>query len=201
MSPSKKKAARKPAKKTAKKSPAKKKAAATKKAAPKKKAPTKKKAAPKKKAAAKKKAPAKKASAKAAKAAPKKKAAAESTKAAAKPAKKAAAAKGAKTGKAKGDAGKQAAASAATPTPKRARPKKPITPTGPRHPKLGFKWSCYSCGAKFYDLGKEEPICPKCEADQRDRPPEEPKSSSESHRTRCSTTRKMPRWTSMTSTP
>jgi hypothetical protein len=178
MSPSKKKVARKPAKKTAKKSPAKKKAASKKKAAPKKKAPAKKKAAPKKKAPAKKaaKAAPKK---KAVKAAPKKKAAAKSPKTAAKPAKKAAATKGAKTAKAKSEAGKQAAAGAATPAPKRARPKKPITPTGPRHPKLGFKWSCFNCGAKFYDLGKEEPICPKCEADQRDRPPEEPKSSGE----------------------
>ncbi|HPG25685.1 MAG TPA: FYDLN acid domain-containing protein [Myxococcota bacterium] len=50
-----------------------------------------------------------------------------------------------------------------------------MTPTGPRHPKLGFKWSCFGCDAKFYDLGKEEPICPKCGADQRDRPAEEPK--------------------------
>ncbi|MEZ4292787.1 MAG: FYDLN acid domain-containing protein [Myxococcota bacterium] len=40
-----------------------------------------------------------------------------------------------------------------------------MTPTGPRHPKLGFKWSCFGCDAKFYDLGKEEPICPKCGAD------------------------------------
>ncbi|MHA7837322.1 MAG: FYDLN acid domain-containing protein [bacterium] len=54
-----------------------------------------------------------------------------------------------------------------------------MTPTGPRHPKLGYKWSCFSCQAKFYDLGKEEPICPKCGADQRDRPPEEPRTQVE----------------------
>lgn len=58
---------------------------------------------------------------------------------------------------------------------KKVRPKKLITPTGPRHPKLGYKWGCYACGVKFYDLGKEEPICPKCGADQRDRPPDEPR--------------------------
>jgi len=36
--------------------------------------------------------------------------------------------------------------------------------------KLGTKWSCYQCGAKFYDLNKPEPLCPKCGADQRQRP-------------------------------
>ena len=61
----------------------------------------------------------------------------------------------------------------------KAKPKKPVQPSGPRHPKLGYKWSCFECGAKFYDLGKEEPICPKCGADQRDRPPEAPKPVSE----------------------
>ncbi|MBY0400677.1 FYDLN acid domain-containing protein [Myxococcota bacterium] len=53
-----------------------------------------------------------------------------------------------------------------------------MVPTGPRHPKLGFRWSCYGCGAKFYDLGKDEPLCPKCGADQRDRPADEPRSQS-----------------------
>ena len=33
---------------------------------------------------------------------------------------------------------------------------------------LGKKYSCYSCHTKFYDLGKPEPICPKCNADQRE---------------------------------
>ena len=60
-----------------------------------------------------------------------------------------------------------------------------MTPTGPRHPKLGFRWSCYRCIAKFYDLGKDEPLCPKCGADQRDRPADEPRqTSSESSRPR-----------------
>ena len=28
---------------------------------------------------------------------------------------------------------------------------------------LGSKHLCASCGAKFYDLGKQPPTCPKCE--------------------------------------
>jgi uncharacterized protein (TIGR02300 family) len=36
--------------------------------------------------------------------------------------------------------------------------------------KLGAKWECFSCGAKFYDLGKDTPLCPKCGANQRNRP-------------------------------
>ena len=35
---------------------------------------------------------------------------------------------------------------------------------------LGTKYSCYSCGTKFYDLHKPGPICPKCSADQRESP-------------------------------
>ncbi len=35
-------------------------------------------------------------------------------------------------------------------------------------PELGKKYTCYSCHTKFYDLGKPDPICPKCGADQRD---------------------------------
>ncbi len=79
--------------------------------------------------------------------------------------------------KSKSAAGKAAgSAAAASPAPaKRSKPRKPVVPTGPRHPKLGFRWSCYGCGAKFYDLGKEEPLCPKCGADQRDRPADEPR--------------------------
>lgn len=37
---------------------------------------------------------------------------------------------------------------------------------------LGDKWECYSCGAKFYDLGRTPAICPKCEANQDDAIPE-----------------------------
>jgi hypothetical protein len=34
----------------------------------------------------------------------------------------------------------------------------------------GEKYVCFSCGAKFYDLGKPEPLCPRCGADQRAAP-------------------------------
>lgn len=33
--------------------------------------------------------------------------------------------------------------------------------------KLGNKYECYNCGVKFYDLGKTNPICPQCGADQK----------------------------------
>lgn len=33
---------------------------------------------------------------------------------------------------------------------------------------LGAKFECYNCGTRFYDLGKSEPICPKCGANQKD---------------------------------
>ena len=36
-----------------------------------------------------------------------------------------------------------------------------------RKAKLGTKWTCYSCQAKFYDMNKPDPHCPKCGADQR----------------------------------
>jgi hypothetical protein len=35
-------------------------------------------------------------------------------------------------------------------------------------PDLGTKYECYSCGAKFYDMGRPEPTCPKCGANQKD---------------------------------
>jgi len=35
-------------------------------------------------------------------------------------------------------------------------------------PELGNKHECYSCGAKFYDLGRAEAVCPKCGANQKD---------------------------------
>lgn len=43
-----------------------------------------------------------------------------------------------------------------------------------RKPGLGLKWSCFSCGAKFYDLNKPEPVCPKCGTDQSERPSDAP---------------------------
>jgi hypothetical protein len=47
---------------------------------------------------------------------------------------------------------------------------KPITARGEAKPGLGYKWGCFSCNAKFYDLGRPDPICPRCGADQRTRP-------------------------------
>jgi len=35
-----------------------------------------------------------------------------------------------------------------------------------RKKKLGNKYVCFQCGCKFYDLGRSQPICPKCGADQ-----------------------------------
>lgn len=35
-------------------------------------------------------------------------------------------------------------------------------------PDLGTRHECYNCGAKFYDLGKTPPLCPKCGANQKD---------------------------------
>ena len=29
---------------------------------------------------------------------------------------------------------------------------------------------CFECGAKFYDLNKPDPLCPKCGVDQRNAP-------------------------------
>ena len=33
-------------------------------------------------------------------------------------------------------------------------------------PDLGTKHVCTSCSTKFYDMGKPEPICPKCGLNQ-----------------------------------
>ncbi|HXO19792.1 MAG TPA: FYDLN acid domain-containing protein [Thermoanaerobaculia bacterium] len=33
---------------------------------------------------------------------------------------------------------------------------------------LGNKFECFSCGTRFYDLGKHEAICPKCGSNQKD---------------------------------
>ena len=39
-----------------------------------------------------------------------------------------------------------------------------------RKVKLGQRWVCYECAARFYDLNRPEPLCPKCKADQRESP-------------------------------
>lgn len=51
-------------------------------------------------------------------------------------------------------------------------------------PDLGSKHECPSCGIKFYDLGKHEPICPKCGANVKHLKPSEPASSSQAARRR-----------------
>jgi uncharacterized protein (TIGR02300 family) len=50
--------------------------------------------------------------------------------------------------------------------------------------KLGSKYECYNCGTKFYDLGKSEPLCPKCGANQKDASTSESTSASQSSRRR-----------------
>jgi uncharacterized protein (TIGR02300 family) len=39
-------------------------------------------------------------------------------------------------------------------------------------PELGTKRVCVSCGTKFYDLGRQPAVCPKCETEQ---PAEQPR--------------------------
>jgi len=46
----------------------------------------------------------------------------------------------------------------------------PVERPGGAASQLGEKHVCFSCGAKFYDLGKPEPLCPKCGANQREAP-------------------------------
>ena len=41
---------------------------------------------------------------------------------------------------------------------------------------LGNKYTCFKCAAKFYDLKKPVPTCPKCGSDQRDAPVVKPTS-------------------------
>src|SRR3954471_9419801 len=50
--------------------------------------------------------------------------------------------------------------------------------------KLGSKYDCYNCGTKFYDLGKPEPVCPKCGANQKDAVSSEAPVASQSARRR-----------------
>jgi len=50
--------------------------------------------------------------------------------------------------------------------------------------KLGTKHACYSCGTKFYDLGKNEAICPKCGANQKDASSHETPAASQASRRR-----------------
>jgi hypothetical protein len=77
--------------------------------------------------------------------------------------------------------GKGAAAKPA-PGKKKAEAAKPAAPPKPGalvvardklKPKLGVRWTCWSCGLVFYDLNKPQPICPRCQADPRKRPESE----------------------------
>jgi hypothetical protein len=34
----------------------------------------------------------------------------------------------------------------------------------------GEKYMCFQCGCKFYDMGKAQPICPKCGVNQNESP-------------------------------
>jgi uncharacterized protein (TIGR02300 family) len=42
---------------------------------------------------------------------------------------------------------------------------------------LGTKHLCFKCATKFYDFKKPVPACPKCGADQRDKPAAAPRAS------------------------
>ena len=46
-------------------------------------------------------------------------------------------------------------------------------------PELGKKYECAECGAKFYDLGKPEPACPRCGTSARDTSPTEKRAAPE----------------------
>ena len=69
---------------------------------------------------------------------------------------------------------KETAAPARKPAPS-ARGAARAAASGDPKARLGAKHVCYKCGAKFYDLNKPEPICPKCGTDQRTRPKVEAK--------------------------
>lgn len=40
---------------------------------------------------------------------------------------------------------------------------------------LGKRYTCFSCGAKFYDLNKPVALCPKCGTDQAGDPSPDPR--------------------------
>ena len=130
------------------------------------------------KAAPKKSAPKKKAVSKAsktAKAAPKKKAAAKAPKAAPGKAKAKSSPKDSKAAQPAGRGGRRAPAirSRKKKQPHVKPPALEGTPSALQS-KLGNKWACYGCGAKFYDLNQPEPLCPRCGADQREKPKDAP---------------------------
>lgn len=48
--------------------------------------------------------------------------------------------------------------------------KKEVSSSSDPQNALGKKYTCHSCSTKFYDLNKPEKICPKCRADQTQKP-------------------------------
>ncbi len=42
---------------------------------------------------------------------------------------------------------------------------------------LGSKFTCFKCTCKFYDLGADVPLCPRCGADQREDPNPDPRAA------------------------
>ncbi len=40
-----------------------------------------------------------------------------------------------------------------------------------RAERLGRKWTCFSCGVRFYDFAKPTAVCPRCSNDQSNAPP------------------------------
>ena len=42
-------------------------------------------------------------------------------------------------------------------------------------PQLGKRHTCHACGTKYYDLGREEPLCPKCGASLAESPEPDPR--------------------------
>ena len=45
----------------------------------------------------------------------------------------------------------------------------------PDKARLGKRYTCFSCGAHFYDLNKPEAVCPACGADQAENPNPDPR--------------------------
>lgn len=39
---------------------------------------------------------------------------------------------------------------------------------------LGRKWTCFSCGVRFYDFSRAPAVCPRCSNDQSNAPPPAP---------------------------
>ena len=48
----------------------------------------------------------------------------------------------------------------------------------------GKRYTCFSCGIKFYDLGKKEVICPVCGTNQMETPANKKKISAKAPRTK-----------------